>query len=101
MNMLDLTGKTAIITGGGQGIGRQTALHFADHGAKVVINDYVEERALAVAAEINARHGKAAFGVQGDVTDLASVKAMAEKAKAQFGPIGILVNNAGNAGTRS
>jgi 3-oxoacyl-[acyl-carrier protein] reductase len=97
-SILNLAGKTAIITGAGQGIGRQAALHFAAHGAKVVINDYVEERAHAVTAEINALHGQIALGLQGDVTDITSVTAMAEKAKAHFGPVGILVNNAGNAG---
>lgn len=99
MNILDLSGKTAVVTGAGQGVGRQVALHLAAYGAKVVVNDYFEERAVAVADEINAAYGDAAIGLGGDVTVIASIATMAEKAKARFGPTHILVNNAGNAGT--
>ena len=52
-DILDLKGRTALITGAGQGVGRQTALHFAAHNAgMVVVNDYYAERAEAVAADI-------------------------------------------------
>jgi 3-oxoacyl-[acyl-carrier protein] reductase len=97
-DILNLSGRVALISGAGQGVGRQIALHFAEHGAAgVVVNDYFAERAEAVAKEIEAAGGKA-IAVQADVTDLASVKAMVAKTEKAFGPIDILVNNAGNAG---
>ncbi|WP_375779497.1 SDR family NAD(P)-dependent oxidoreductase [Bradyrhizobium sp. ma5] len=97
-DILDLNGKVTLITGAGQGVGRQIALHFAAHNAAgIVVNDYFLDRAEQVAREINAGGGKA-VAVQADVTDLASVKAMVGKAEQAFGPIDVLVNNAGNAG---
>ena len=97
-DILSLDGRVALITGAGQGVGRQIALHFAEHGASgVVVNDYVLERAEAVAREIAAAGGKA-IAVQADVTDLSSVRTMIAKAETAFGPVDILVNNAGNAG---
>lgn len=96
--ILDLNGKVALITGAGQGVGRQIALHYAAHGADgVIVNDFYEERASAVVEEIKALGGKA-VAVAGDVTDLEAVKAMVCKAEETFGHIDILVNNAGNAG---
>ncbi|GIQ75031.1 SDR family NAD(P)-dependent oxidoreductase [Bradyrhizobium sp. RD5-C2] len=97
-DILDLNGKVTLITGAGQGVGRQIALHFAAHNAAgIVVNDYFLDRAEQVAREINAAGGKA-VAVQADVTDLASVKAMVGKAQQAFGPTDVLVNNAGNAG---
>jgi 3-oxoacyl-[acyl-carrier protein] reductase len=97
-DILDLDGKVALVSGAGQGVGRQIALHFAAHGvAGVAVNDYFAERAQAVVDEVVAAGGKA-IAVPGDVTDLASVKAMVAGAEAAFGPVDILVNNAGNAG---
>lgn len=98
-DILDLGGRVSLVTGAGQGVGRQIALHLggAAGSGGVVVNDYVLDRAEAVAAEIRAAGGKA-IGVQADVSDLASVKAMVEKGAAELGPIGVLVNNAGNAG---
>ena len=98
-DILDLGGRVALVTGAGQGVGRQVALHLggAHNSGGVVVNDYVLERAEAVAAEIRAAGGKA-VAVQADVSDLDSVKAMVAKGRAELGPIGILVNNAGNAG---
>ncbi|WP_342727229.1 SDR family oxidoreductase [Bradyrhizobium sp. B097] len=97
-DILDLNGKVTLITGAGQGVGRQIALHFAAHNAAgIVVNDYFLDRAEQVAREVNAAGGKA-IAVQADVTDLASVKAMVGKAEQAFGPVDVLVNNAGNAG---
>ena len=98
-DILDLGGRVALVTGAGQGVGRQVALQLADaKGAGgVVVNDYVLSRAEAVAEEIRAAGGKA-LALQCDVSDHQAVKDMVAKAAADLGPIGILVNNAGNAG---
>lgn len=97
-DILSLKGKVALVTGAGQGIGRQIALHFAAHDADgIVVNDYVLERAEAVVEEVKRLGGKA-IAVQADVTSLDSVKAMVAKGVAEFGRIDVLVNNAGSAG---
>jgi 3-oxoacyl-[acyl-carrier protein] reductase len=97
-DILDLGGRVALVTGAGQGVGRQIALHFAAHNAgAVVVNDFRRERAEAVAEEVRAAGGQA-LPLQADVSDHAAVKAMVAEAEAELGPIGVLVNNAGNAG---
>lgn len=94
-----LDGKVAIVTGaGGRGnsIGRAYAIALANAGASVIVADLNGEGAQTVADEINAAGGKA-VAVQVDITDTASVEAMAAKTTAAFGGIDILVNNAGAA----
>jgi 3-oxoacyl-[acyl-carrier protein] reductase len=99
-DLLDLREQGALVTGAGQGAGRGIALMLARHGARVAVNDFVLERAEAVAAEIEALGGRAA-AVQADVGDHASVTAAFTKARAALGPITLLVNNAGNAGPQA
>ncbi|MFV0533522.1 MAG: SDR family NAD(P)-dependent oxidoreductase [Cumulibacter sp.] len=97
-NILSLDGRVGLVTGAGQGVGRQVALHFAEHNAKaVIVNDYLLDRAKSVAKEIN-DSGGTAVAVQGDVTDLDQMRQIAAEATGQFGSVDILVNNAGNAG---
>lgn len=91
---LGIAGRVALITGGGQGVGRCIALTLAAEGAKLAVNDLVEARAQSVAAEIVAAGG-AAIAVPADVIDLAAVRAMVVRVEAEFGGIDILVNNAG------
>ena len=91
--MIDLTGRVAIVTGAGGGLGRQHALLLASRGAKVVVND-LGEGAGAVAAEIMAGGG-IARAVQCSVTDAAAVQAMVDGVLADWGRVDILVNNAG------
>jgi NAD(P)-dependent dehydrogenase (short-subunit alcohol dehydrogenase family) len=99
-NILDLGGQTALVTGAGQGAGRAIALMLARHGGAVAVNDYVIERAEAVAEEIRGQGGRA-MAAQADVSDLESVRAMADKVAAELGAPTILVNNAGMAGPTS
>jgi 2-hydroxycyclohexanecarboxyl-CoA dehydrogenase len=93
----DLTGRTALVTGAGQGVGREIAHTLADHGAKVAVNDFVIDRALAVTHEIHSAGGRAA-AFQCDVGEFQEVQAMVTRVGDELGPIDILVNNAGNAG---
>ncbi|MGD9863750.1 MAG: SDR family NAD(P)-dependent oxidoreductase, partial [Pseudodonghicola sp.] len=73
-NMLNLDGRVALITGAGQGVGRQIAMQLAgETSGGVAVNDYHLDRAEAVAEEIRAAGGKA-IAVQAEVTDLDSVK---------------------------
>jgi 2-hydroxycyclohexanecarboxyl-CoA dehydrogenase len=91
---LELRDKVALVTGGGRGVGRGICLRLAEEGAKVVVNDYHEQRAERVAAEICERSGHA-LPVRADITDLSQVQAMVHQAQEKWGPIDILVNNAG------
>jgi len=97
---LDLTGKTALVTGGGRGNGRATALELAENGADVVVNDLDPDVAEDTAATIREETGSDAEGVGADVSDQAEVQAMVERGVEELGNIDILVNNAGvgNAG---
>ena len=88
---IDLTGRTALITGSTRGIGRAIAEALAGAGARVAVVGRDQERAAAVATEI----GAGAQGFAADVSEPASVVALVEAVEAAFGQIDILVNNAG------
>ncbi len=90
---IDLSGRSAIVTGGGRGIGRETALLLARAGAHLTIADLDEASANSVAAEVRAL-GVNAVGVHTDVTRMADAQAMAQAALAAHGHVDILVNNA-------
>ncbi|MGO4831324.1 SDR family NAD(P)-dependent oxidoreductase, partial [Rhizobiaceae sp. 2RAB30] len=90
----DVTGRVVVITGAGQGIGREYALQFAAAGALPVIAELNEAKARAVQAEIEAQGGKA-LTVVTDISDARSVDAMVAEVLEQFGRIDVLVNNAG------
>lgn len=91
--MTGLEGRTVIVTGGGQGIGRTFARAFAEAGALAVIAEKNAGKASAVAAQITDAGGRA-LAVPVDVTDAAAVEAMAQEVLAQSGRIDVLVNNA-------
>jgi len=91
---MQLAGKVAVITGGGSGIGRATALLFAREGAAVAIVDLDEARAQAVAQEIGAKGGQA-LAVRCDVSQAADCQRAVQETLAAFGRLDILFNNAG------
>ncbi len=91
--MIDLSGKTALVTGVGPNIGQQIAKTLALGGAAVACNDLHEKQARAVAAEIAAAGGKA-IAVPGDVTNAVDVERMLNAAEGAFGLVDVLVNNA-------
>jgi 2-hydroxycyclohexanecarboxyl-CoA dehydrogenase len=91
---LNLEGRVALVTGGGQGVGRRIALQLAEEGCSVAVNDYFAERAEAVVAEIRAAGGRA-FAAVADITDKAAIDRAIAEAVTALGPIDILVNNAG------
>ncbi len=92
--MIDLTGKTALVTGASRGIGAATARHLADCGAAVVLAARSGGEIEALAAEIAAAGGRAE-AVTCDVADYAAVEAAMQRCVAAFGSLDILVNNAG------
>lgn len=92
---LGLENKIALITGGGQGVGRRICLDMASEGVYVVVNDLFGERAEAVVAEIRASGGKG-HAAPADLCNNEQVERMFEEAEKQAGAtIDILVNNAG------
>jgi NAD(P)-dependent dehydrogenase (short-subunit alcohol dehydrogenase family) len=92
--MSEFTGKVALITGGNAGIGRATAIEFAQHGAKVVITGRREKEGHEVIAEIKALGGEAIFA-KTDVSKESDVKAMIERTLETFGRLDCAFNNAG------
>lgn len=97
MISIGLTGKTAIVTGAGQGLGASTAAILAAAGANVVINYFGDpdgvnrQRAELTAEEI----GEKAIAIEADVRNSQAIESMFEQAIAQFGSVDIVVNNAG------
>ena len=89
-----LTGRVAIVTGGGAGIGRGVAEAFVAFGARVAIFERDPERAARVAGEL-ASSGGEALGIEVDVRDAEAVERAVDRTVDQFGAIDILVNNAG------
>ena len=89
-----LAGKVAIVTGGGRGVGRATALEFAAAGAAVMVSARSKDEIEDTASEIRKAGGRAA-ACAADVTDLAALKTMLAATEAELGPPTVLVNNAG------
>jgi len=94
MNLFDLSGKVAIITGSSRGIGRAIAEAFADHGAKVVISSRKAEACQEVADAINAKHPNAAIVVPASISSKEALQELVDESRRQLGRIDILVCNA-------
>ncbi|WP_201594281.1 glucose 1-dehydrogenase [Psychrobacter fulvigenes] len=95
--LFDLTGKTAIITGGANGIGKASALRLAQAGANIVIADLNMDDAKAAAKEIES-FGVKALAVECNILKDDDLVAMVDQAMSVFGCINILINNAGGGG---
>ena len=89
-----LSDQVAVVTGSGQGIGREAALLFARQGAAVVVTDLDGQKSDSVAAEIRAAGGRA-VSIAGDVTDVDYADRVLGGAVKEFGKVTVLVNNAG------
>ena len=95
----DLSGKTAVVTGGSKGLGEQAAYALAEAGADVALVSRTQADLDAVAADIRGATGRRAVGIVADVTKDADIRAMVASVMAEFGQIDILINNAGIGGT--
>ena len=94
MKMGDLTGRVAIVTGGGSGIGRACSKTLAEYGAEVAVADINLEGAQKTASDIETAGGKA-YAVDLNVMELESVKQLMKTVEEKSGRIDILVNSAG------
>ncbi|MDG0808414.1 SDR family NAD(P)-dependent oxidoreductase [Cohnella rhizosphaerae] len=92
-----LNDKVCLITGSGSGIGKSSALRFAQEGATVIINDLDPAKGRETVDEINENGGKATF-LPGDVTSPTDMERMAQAALQAFGRVDVLFNNAGISG---
>jgi citronellol/citronellal dehydrogenase len=98
LEQFDLTGRVAIITGGGTGIGAATARLFAEHGADTVIASRTDKDLERVAAEVESASGRRCVPIRTDVKEEEQVVRLVERTIEELGKIDILINNAG--GTR-
>ncbi|MEQ8841871.1 MAG: SDR family oxidoreductase [Acidimicrobiales bacterium] len=94
-DLFDLSGRTAVVTGGSRGLGREMVLAFAAQGANVVIASRKLENCQALAAEVEEHFAVRALPVQCHIGYWDQAEALAERSIAEFGRIDVLVNNAG------
>ena len=93
--LVSLSGRNAVVTGGGRGLGKAIARRLVEAGANVLVGDIDEELARAAAEDLDSSFSSRALGTFMDVSDTSTVTAAAELAVEQFGGIDIWVNNAG------
>jgi NAD(P)-dependent dehydrogenase (short-subunit alcohol dehydrogenase family) len=94
LELFDLAGKVAVVTGSTKGIGKAIAERLAEHGAKVTVSSRKAPACEAVAAEINAKRPGAAIAVPANISSKDDLERLVEETRAAFGKIDILVCNA-------
>ncbi|HVB87581.1 MAG TPA: SDR family oxidoreductase [Candidatus Dormibacteraeota bacterium] len=92
-----LAGKVAIVTGAGSGFGRAIAVRFAEEGAAVAVTSRTQSQLDETVAQVASRGGKA-LAIAGDATNRADVARVVDETQRRYGPVSILVSNAGLAG---
>ncbi|MEC9321447.1 MAG: SDR family NAD(P)-dependent oxidoreductase, partial [Chloroflexota bacterium] len=97
---LALNGKTALVTGGSRGLGRQSALSLAAEGVNVAICGRTRQTLDIAVSEIE-KNGVDAVGIEADVSDVKSMLNLHSEVESQLGPVDILVNNAGGSRART
>lgn len=95
IKLFDMTGQTAIITGGSKGLGKAMASGLASAGARIAVVSRNQSEAEEAASEITSIHGTEAIGIQADVTQTSEIESMVATVTEHFGRIDALVNNAG------
>ena len=91
---MEVKNKIVIVTGAGSGIGKATAIHFAKHGATVVVSDRKSESANKV-VELIVKEGGTALQIEADVTNFEAVENLVAQTVKEFGRLDVIVNNAG------
>jgi len=94
VELFDLTGKVAVVTGSTKGIGKAIAERLAEHGAKVTISSRKANACEAVAGAINEKHPGAAIAVPANISSKADLQRLVDETRAAFGRVDILVCNA-------
>ena len=94
IKLFDMTGQTAIITGGSKGLGKAMASGLASAGARIAVVSRNQSEAEEAASEITSIHGTEAIGIQADVTQTSEIESMVATVTEKFGRIDGLVNNA-------
>jgi gluconate 5-dehydrogenase len=95
IQLFDLSGRVAIVTGGSKGLGKAMAAGLASAGARVVLTSRCQAEVEAAASQIAADHGVEAIGLEADVADPPQMERLAASVVDRFGQIDILINNAG------
>ncbi|HEX6910599.1 MAG TPA: SDR family NAD(P)-dependent oxidoreductase, partial [Longimicrobium sp.] len=93
--LFDLSGRVALVTGGGRGLGEQIARGLAQAGAAVAVGSRKREACEDVARELAEAHGVRSMALRMDVSSEDDVRAAVEQVEAELGPVDLLVNNSG------